>query len=106
MEVFSLAGWSPRIQTGFHVSRPTQDATILELTYLYGAITLYGPTFQWAPVRCPIHVVVLQPLICRNKLGLGSFRFARRYSGNRVFFLFLRLLRCFSSAGLLSVYTE
>ena len=31
--------------------------------------------------------------------GLGSFHFARRYSGNRCFFLFLRLLRCFSSAG-------
>ena len=31
--------------------------------------------------------------------GLGSFRFARRYSGNRCFFLFLRLLRCFSSPG-------
>ena len=31
--------------------------------------------------------------------GLGSFPFARRYLGNRVFFLFLRLLRCFSSAG-------
>ena len=29
--------------------------------------------------------------------GLGSFRFARRYFGNRCFFLFLRLLRCFSS---------
>src|SRR5699024_3394531 len=32
--------------------------------------------------------------------GLGSFRFARRYSGNRVCFLFLRVLRCFSSPGL------
>ena len=31
--------------------------------------------------------------------GLGSFPFARRYSGNRFFFLFLRLLRCFSSPG-------
>ena len=31
--------------------------------------------------------------------GLGSFHFARRYSGNRVFFLFLRVLRCFSSPG-------
>ena len=30
---------------------------------------------------------------------LGSFHFARRYFGNRVFFLFLRLLRCFSSPG-------
>ena len=32
-----------------------------------------------------------------SKLGLGSFPFARRYSENRVYFLFLRLLRCFSS---------
>ena len=31
--------------------------------------------------------------------GLGSFPFARRYSENRLFFLFLRLLRCFSSPG-------
>ena len=31
--------------------------------------------------------------------GLGSSLFARRYSGNRCFFLFLRLLRCFSSPG-------
>ena len=31
--------------------------------------------------------------------GLGSFPFARRYSGNRCFFLFLALLRCFSSGG-------
>ena len=30
---------------------------------------------------------------------LGSFHFARRYFGNRVFFLFLALLRCFSSGG-------
>ena len=31
--------------------------------------------------------------------GLGSYDFARRYFRNRCFFLFLRLLRCFSSAG-------
>ena len=31
--------------------------------------------------------------------GLGSFHFARRYFGNRCFFLFLSLLRCFSSGG-------
>ena len=29
--------------------------------------------------------------------GLGCSRFARHYSGNRDFFLFLALLRCFSS---------
>ena len=31
--------------------------------------------------------------------GLASFAFARRYLRNRCFFLFLRLLRCFSSPG-------
>ena len=33
--------------------------------------------------------------------GLGSSLFARRYLGNRVFFLFLQVLRCFSSLGCL-----
>ena len=33
------------------------------------------------------------------QVGLGSFPFARHYLGNRFFFLFLRLLRCFSSPG-------
>ena len=31
--------------------------------------------------------------------GLGSSHFARRYSGNLCCFLFLRILRCFSSPG-------
>ena len=35
--------------------------------------------------------------------GLGSSGFARRYSRNRCFFLFLRLLRCFSSPGSLRI---
>ena len=35
----------------------------------------------------------------RSRFGLGSSDFARRYSRNRCFFLFLRLLRCFSSPG-------
>ena len=35
----------------------------------------------------------------RSRSGLGSFHFARRYFGNRCFFLFLRVLRCFSSPG-------
>ena len=43
--------------------------------------------------------MVLQPRNCRNNYGLGYFHFARRYFGNRCFFLFLLLLRCFSSEG-------
>ena len=37
-------------------------------------------------------------LQCTHR-SLGSFPFARRYSGNQCFFLFLRVLKCFSSPG-------
>ena len=97
--VFSLTGWSRLFLTGFLVSRHTQDTAIARLTYLYGPFTLYGRTFQIVPVHCRLNIAVLQPRICRNKSGLGCFPFARRYLGNRCFFLFLLLLRCFSSEG-------
>ena len=45
------------------------------------------------------HVAVLQPHHCRNNDGLGCSPFARHYLGNHYYFLFLRLLRCFSSPG-------
>ena len=48
------------------------------------------------------YFAVLLPRTCLNMPGLGSFLFARRYSGNRFFFLFLLLLRCFSSEGSLT----
>ena len=37
---------------------------------------------------------------------MGFSRFARRYSGNRIFFLFLQVLRCFSSPRLSSIRYE
>ena len=53
---------------------------------------------KWIPLSfyliTPIEVLLPQP---ENPVGLGSFAFARRYLQNRFFFLFLRLLRCFSS---------
>ena len=44
-------------------------------------------------------IAVLNPKSITTS-GLASSRFARRYFGNLFWFLFLRLLRCFSSAGL------
>ena len=44
-------------------------------------------------------LMVLQPRHVRKRIGLGSAPFARHYSGYRLFFLFLRVLRCFSSPG-------
>uniref|UniRef100_A0A0K0FWX9 Uncharacterized protein n=1 Tax=Strongyloides venezuelensis TaxID=75913 RepID=A0A0K0FWX9_STRVS len=47
--VFSLGGWSPHIQTGFHVSRPTRHHW--NGPFVYRAITLYGRTFQSVPLK-------------------------------------------------------
>ena len=66
--------------------------------FVYGIITLFDQSFQTILLNAYSNRVVLQPHNCRNKYGLGQFRFARRYSGNHFCFLLLRLLRCFSSA--------
>jgi hypothetical protein len=63
--VFRLRGWSPYVQTGFHVPRPTQGSTE---AYTYGAITHYGRPFQ----------VLLLPF--RRPLAYSAF--ARHYSRN------------------------
>ena len=44
--VFSLGGWSPRIQTEFHVLRPTWDARGSGRDFGYGAFTRCGLAFQ------------------------------------------------------------
>ena len=64
----------------------------------HGAFTRYGHTFQ--------HVILTRFLRSRGPTtpswhcyhnGLGSSPFARHYLGNHCYFLFLRVLRCFSS---------
>ena len=67
--------------------------------YVYGAITRYGQTFQTVLLLIISVIVVLQPQFCLNKIGLGCSPFDRHYLGNHFCFLFLRLLRCFSSPG-------
>ena len=73
------------------------------LLFAYAAFTLSGRAFQ--PCSAKNSLCLCRPATPMSMLfGLGSFPFARRYSGNRCFFLFLRVLRCFSSPGSL-VYT-
>ena len=72
------------------------------LAFAYMALTFSG---------CPSHDILLTITVAyavRNPgyiaiPGLASFPFARRYSENRCFFLFLLLLRCFSSEGFLRI---
>ena len=54
---------------------------------------------KWFPWHVLPDVAVLQPRLRLNADGLGSSAFARRYSRNHCCFLFLRVLRCFSSPG-------
>ena len=49
------------------------------------------------PLGSAVPLAVRTPV--RPRTGLGSSPFARRYLGNHGYFLFLRLLRCFSSPG-------
>ncbi len=60
-----------------------------------------SPSLACFPKTVPLHsrslTTVRTP--ARTRTGLGFSHFARRYFGNRVFFLFLRVLRCFSSPG-------
>jgi hypothetical protein len=78
--------------------------------FAYGAVTLYGPPFltgsthdrlgnSAGALQVPEDRLLQPPLRNGCNLsrgaGLGSSRFARHYSGN--VFLFLPLLRCFSS---------
>ena len=72
-------------------------------TYAYRTITFFGPTFQMVLLGKRLHVEVLQPPHNRSCTGLGSSAFARHYLRNHCYFLFLRVLRCFSSPGLLTL---
>ncbi len=81
--VFSLGGWSPHIQTGFHVSRPTH----LSLMYAF-LIRGYHPLWPLFPKCSNKHIKAFGLIRFRSPLLTESLRF-----------LFLRVLRCFSSPG-------
>ena len=83
--VFSLGGWSPHIQTGFHVSRPTHLSS--KYTFRIPGSHRLRPHF---PVRSSKYIKTFGLIRFRSPLLTESLRF-----------LFLRVLRCFSSPGLI-----
>ena len=82
-----------------------------DIPFVYRTVTIYGWAFH--PIRLDISFVTPRPDPDPDKLypttpcaqdsgawhvhGLGSSQFARRYYGNRFYFLFLKVLRCVSS---------
>jgi hypothetical protein len=80
------------------VSRPTWDTTRALQDFAYGAVTLFRRTFQ--NVLLSIQVSYRSPATPSDKSdGLDCSAFARHYLRNHCCFLFLRLLRCFTSPG-------
>ena len=81
------------------------------MNFSYRTITLYGWFFQTIRIfirfvtsrriRRFVRLIPTTPTTQRLRawhvFGLGCFHFARRYFGNHGCFLFLRILRCFSS---------
>jgi hypothetical protein len=65
---------------------------------VYGAITRYGHVFQTCST-CIVHNCAGPTTPSRMRDGLGCSAFARHYLRNHCCFLFLRVLRCFSSPG-------
>ena len=83
--VFSLGGWSPHIQTGFHVSRPTHLSSIYTFRIPgYHRLRLFFPEHSSKYIKT-----------------FGLIRFRSPLLTESLRFLFLRVLRCFSSPGLL-----
>ena len=101
--VFSLAGWSRRIRAGFHVSRVTQVAVaprVSSHTGLSPSVVRLSNTLPLKTARVTVTAPTTPNLHQRNRCGLGSSPFARHYWGNHCYFLFLEVLRCFSSLRL------
>ena len=94
--VFSLRGWSLLFHTGFLVSRTTPDSDC----YSRASLTGLSPSL----VLLPRHVQITLPCLCRSiplvcfqtRFGLFPFR-SPLLRKSIIFFLFLQVLRCFSS---------
>jgi hypothetical protein len=92
-EYLALRDGSRGFTRGFY--RATRDAaSIVKLSTTRLSLPLVWlsttSSSRSIPCRCPTTPTGIPT-------GLGSSRFARRYWGNHVCFLFLQLLRCFSS---------
>ena len=95
--VFSLGKWSPRIPTRFLVSRGTQDPGGSRADFAYGALTPCGGPFQALRLSAPALPCAgpATPPPRGGRFGLLPVR--SPLLGE--LFLFLEVLRCFSSPG-------
>jgi hypothetical protein len=88
--------WSAQIHTGFHVHGATQDTTRSAPVFDYGTITRFGHSFQSVRLTFTFHVVVLLPRQDKSR-RFGLFRVRSPLLTESILFIFLRILRCFTS---------
>jgi hypothetical protein len=102
--VFSLGRWSALLPTGFLVSGGTLDSSLSSHSFAYRTLTFFGPPFQAGSTRMLRDYAGPQPQqYFYHWFGLIPFR--SPLLRKSMLFLFLRLLRCFSSPGsLLAAY--
>ena len=94
--------WSAQIHTAFHVCRITQELPRASLDFGYGGITLFAGTFQF--LHLSIEVPRRGPTTPRTSPRFGLFRFRSPLLTESILFLFLRLLRCFTSPGIACLF--
>ena len=98
MVVFSLTRWSSLFPTGFLVSRRTPDSPSSRTISRTGLLPSSAVLSNTILLSFSMDSGVLHPRAITNS-GLGCSDFARHYFRNRFYFLFLRVIRCFSSPG-------
>ena len=98
MVVFSLTRWSSLFPTGFLVSRRTPDSPSSRTISRTGLLPSSAVLSNTILLSFLMNYGVLHPRAITNS-GLGCSDFARHYFRNRFYFLFLRVIRCFSSPG-------
>ena len=96
--VFSLTRWSARLHTAFHVCRATLGLPRAGRIFGHGSLTLSGASFHTLDLIFPVPHRGPKPR--RQSLRFGLFRFRSPLLTESILFLFLRLLRCFTSPGL------
>jgi hypothetical protein len=90
--------WSAQIHTAFHVCRITQELPRVSLDFGYGDVTLYVGTFHF--LLLSIEIPHRGPTTPEASFWFGLFRFRSPLLTESILFLFLRLLRCFTSPGI------
>ena len=102
-EYLALRNGLRRFPQSFSCSAVLRYPVRVQTVFTYAAVTLCGPSFQRASVNGWIGNSTVRdpttPVEPEGLTGLGCCDFARHYYRNRGFFLFLQVLRWFTSLG-------